>query len=62
MSCNTIKFKLVQDKISKDVRLETYRPYGISNEWMKIDTSQEITISELKCLTEYLLSIFKTKS
>jgi len=59
MSCDTIKFRLVQDKISKDIRLEFYRPYGDNDEWMRIDITQEITIKELKCLTEYLISIFK---
>lgn len=59
MPCDTIKFKLVQDKISKDVRIEFYRQYGINDEWMRVDVSHEITIKELKCLTEYLISIFK---
>lgn len=59
MSCETIKFKVTQDKISKTLKIETYRPYGINDEWMRIDISQEITVQELKYLTEYLISIFK---
>jgi hypothetical protein len=61
MPCDSIKFRLVQNPISKDVRLEFYRPYG-ENEWMIIDASQEITVQELKCLTEYLISLFKKKT
>lgn len=58
MSCDTIRFRLVQDQISKDIKIEFYRPYG-DNKWMKIDVTPEITPKELKYLTEYLLSLFK---
>ena len=58
---DTIKFKAVQDKITKNINLEIYRPYGIDDEWMRVDTINEMTISELKTLTKYLVSLFKNK-
>jgi len=61
MPCDTIKFKVTQDPISSTVTLHIYRPYGISNEMMIVDTFNEMTVQELRCLTEYLLSLFKKK-
>lgn len=58
MSCDTIKYKVFQDSLTQKVRLEIYRPYGINDEWMKIDGFNDLSISELRCLAEYLIYIF----
>lgn len=58
MPCDTIKFKVVQDQASKDIKLEVYRPYGINNDWMRVDFFNDMTVKELKCLTQYLIAIF----
>lgn len=58
---DTIKFKIVQDPHNKNVTLEVYRPYGIDDDWMKIDSLNEMTVSELKTLTKYLISLFNKK-
>lgn len=58
MACDTIKFKVYQNPLSKNVSLEVYRPYGINDEWMRIDLFNEMTVDELRCLTEYLIYIF----
>lgn len=59
---DSIKFKIVQNAITKNVTLEIYRPYGIDNDWMRIDSFNEMTVPELKHLTEFLLKLFTTKS
>jgi hypothetical protein len=61
MNCETIKFKVVKNPVTHDLQLEIYRPYGDKNEWMMVDRFNEITTDELKCLVEYLLSLFKKK-
>ena len=61
MSGDTIKFKVVQNPTNKNVNLEIYRPYGIDNEWMRIDSFNEMTVQELKSLTQYLINIFSKK-
>ena len=58
MSCDTIKFKVFQDPLTRNVTLEIYRPYGINDEMMRVDRFNEMTVNELKCLTEYLIGIF----
>lgn len=58
MSCDTIKYKVFQDPLTQKVRLELYRPYGINDEWAKIDSFSDLTVSELRCLAEYLIYIF----
>lgn len=62
MSCDTIQFKVYQDGTTKSVRLEVYRPYGINNEWMRIDSFNDMSVDELKCLKEYLIYIFNKAS
>jgi len=62
MSCDTIKFKVFQDLLSKNVSLEVYRPYGINDEWMRIDVLNDMTVDELKCLTKYLVETFNKAS
>lgn len=62
MSCDTIKFKVFQDANTKNVRLEIYRPYGVNEEWMRVDVFNEMTVPELKCLAEYLIYIFNKKT
>lgn len=59
MSCDSIKFKVTQNSITKNVNLEIYRPYDINDQWMRVDVFNEMTVQELKCLTEYLIEIFK---
>jgi len=59
MSCDTIKFKVTQNSLTKNVKLEIYRPYDINDHWMRVDVFNEMTIQELKCLTEYLIETFK---
>lgn len=58
MPCDTIKFKVFQDPLTKNAILEVYRPYGDKNELMRVDYFNEMTVNELKCLTEYLIYIF----
>jgi hypothetical protein len=58
MSCDTVKYKVIQNPVTKTVSLEIYRPYGINNEWMRVDILNELTVNELKSLTQYLINIF----
>jgi len=59
MSCDTIKFKVIRDKTTRNLHLQIYRPYGENNELVLIDQFNEMTDKELKCLIEYLLGLFK---
>jgi len=61
MPCDTIKFRVLQNPDNKNVNLEVYRPYGNNNEWMRVDIFNDMTLKELKCLTEYLIGIFQKK-
>jgi|688.fasta_scaffold1201690_2 hypothetical protein len=61
MSCDSIKFKVIRDKITRNLHLQIYRPYGDNNELMLIDQFNEMTDKELKYLTEYLLGLFQKK-
>lgn len=61
MSCDTIKFKVIRDKITRNLHLQIYRPYAENNELMLIDQFNEMTDKELKYLTEYLLGLFQKK-
>jgi len=61
MSCDSIKFKVIRDKITRNLHLQIYRPYGDNNELMLIDQFNEMTDRELKYLTEYLLGLFQKK-
>jgi hypothetical protein len=59
MTCDTIKFKLVQDPITKTVNLQIFRPYSDGpKDWMLVDHFNEMTIAELRCLNEYITTIF----
>lgn len=58
MDSDTIKYKVYQDPITKNVRLQIYRPYGIDNEWMMVDSFNDMTVKELQSLLEYLVYIF----
>lgn len=58
MSCDSIKFKVTQNPTTKNVNLEIYRPYDANN-WMRVDIFNEMTVQELKHLTEYLIDLFK---
>lgn len=59
MANDTIKFDIKQDSLTKNVTINIYRPYGIDDEWMIVDTFNELSIKELKYLTEFLISVFK---
>ena len=59
MSCDTIKYKVIQSPETKNLTLQIYRPYGEKNEWAMVDHFNEITPTELKCLCEYVSSLFK---
>ena len=59
MSCDTIKYKVIQSPETKNLTLQIYRPYGEKNEWVMVDYFNEITPVELKCLCEYVSSLFK---
>jgi hypothetical protein len=61
MPCDTIKFTVIRNKQTKNLHLQIYRPYGESDELMIVDEFNEMTEQELKCLTEYLLGLFKKK-
>lgn len=58
MSCDSIKFKVVQNPASKNINLYIYRPYGMNDDWMIVDKFNEMTVEELKFLTKYLMSLF----
>lgn len=60
MTCDTIKFKVIQSPENKDLTLQIYRPYGEQdNQWMMVDHFNELTPAELKCLGNYINSLFK---
>lgn len=60
MNCDTIKYKVIQSPDTKNLTLQIYRPYGDKdNEWMMIDRFNELTSVELKCLGDYINSLFK---
>lgn len=61
--CNEyIKYKVVQHPSTKNIELQVYRSYGDkADEWAMVDRLTDLSISELKCLTEYLISIFRKK-
>jgi hypothetical protein len=59
MGCDTIKYKVIQSPETKNLTLQIYRPYGEKNEWVMVDHFNEITSAELKCLCEYVSSLFK---
>jgi hypothetical protein len=61
MFCDTIKFKVKRNPETNYLHLQVYRPYGIEDEMMIVDEFNEMTEQELKCLTEYLLGLFKKK-
>jgi hypothetical protein len=61
MPCDTIKFTVIRNQQTKNLHLVIYRPYGDKDELMIVDEFNEMTEPELKCLTEYLLSLFKKK-
>lgn len=58
MDSDSIKYKVYQDPITKNVKLQIYRPYGIDNEWMMVDSFNDMTVKELQSLLEYLVYIF----
>jgi hypothetical protein len=65
MSCDTIKFKVSQDHTTKDIELQIYRPFNESNgvtEWMMVDRFNEMSIQELKCMADFIYSLFKKKA
>lgn len=63
MVCDTIKYKIVKNLQTNDVELEIYRPYGNkTDEWVMIDKISDLSLEELKCLTEYLISVWKKKN
>jgi hypothetical protein len=61
MSCETIKFRMTQNSVTKTLSIQIYRPYGINNEWMKIDELNEMTVEELRYFTECLIKLFSKK-
>jgi hypothetical protein len=60
MACDTIKYKVLQNPQTKDLTLQIYRPLD-NNEWVMVDHFNEITTKELKCLCEYIHSLFNKK-
>lgn len=62
MNCDTIKYKIVQSPETKNLTLQVYRPYGEKNdEWMIVDHFNELSIDEVRCLCEYLISLFNKR-
>lgn len=56
---DTTKFKVVQNKDTKKVQLELWHRYGDAQEdWMNYETFDDLSVSELKELKEYLVKIF----
>lgn len=60
MNCDTIKYRVIQSPETKNLTLQIYRPYGDKdNQWMMVDHFNELTSIELKCLGDYINSLFK---
>lgn len=52
------RFRLVQNKISKNLTLEYQIKYGDrSDQWVSVDQIPDITINELKKLRDYINAI-----
>lgn len=52
------RFRLVQNKISKNLTLEYQIKYGDrSDQWVSVDQIPDITIDELKKLRDYINAI-----
>lgn len=64
MNCEKIKFRAIQNPVSHSVQIEVYRELQENNnqtEWMMTDRFNELSGSELKCLADYIYSLFKKK-
>lgn len=63
MNCDTVKYKVIQSAETKNLTLQVYRPYGDKdNQWMMVDQFNELTVQEVKCLCEYLISLLNKKA
>lgn len=63
MNCDTVKYKVIQSPETKNLTLQVYRPYGDKDDqWMMVDHFNELTVQEVKCLCEYLTSLFNKKA
>jgi len=62
MSQATIKFKVKQDPITKNLELQIYRNCGKEkDEWFMVDRFNELTARELKGLADFINSLFVKK-
>lgn len=54
-----VKFKAVQDGVTKDVRLETWvrQDDGV---WVLVDTGINLSVVELRSLADYIYSLFRS--
>jgi hypothetical protein len=57
------KFKITQAPDTLRVRLEVWRKYGDKkDEWMSDESFNDMTVSELKALADYIYSKIKPKT
>lgn len=61
MADNPIKFKAVQNPNTKEVEIQIYRQMT-DTEWMMVDRLNELSVSELKQLYDYIGSLFTKKN
>jgi hypothetical protein len=62
MSCDTIRYRVVQNPENKFVELQIYRNYGTdTDQWVMVDKFNEMTSLELKCLADHIYSLCKKK-
>jgi|LakMenEpi03Aug12_release.lakeMendotaPanAssembly.Ray.scaffolds.fasta_scaffold3453988_1 hypothetical protein len=57
---DTIKFKAIQDRKTKEISLYVLRPVN-EKEWMVIDRFNKMDVKEFKYLGDFIHSIFNKK-
>lgn len=61
---NSIKFRAVQNPVNHNVTIEVYRHLSEKDgkiEWVMTDRFNELSVSELRLLHEYITGLFKKK-
>lgn len=65
MSCNHIKYRAIQNPESHSIEIEVYRDMSTDNtikSWVKTDHFNDMSAQELKCLADYIYSLFRKKN
>lgn len=65
MSCEKIKFRAKQNSVNTNIEIEVYRELRDNNdktEWIMTDRFNELSVNELRCLGEYIISLFRKKN